>query len=68
MIVALVGQGEAAGMTKHMGMGLEAELCFRTGPLQHPGEACGGEWPSPFGDEHKRRLGLLLPLKPSQRA
>src|SRR5580704_12504664 len=42
-IVALVGQREAAGVTQHVGMGLEAELGGLASTLHKPGKARRGE-------------------------
>jgi hypothetical protein len=38
-VMAGVGEGEAAGVPKHVGMRLEIEARFRAGPLYHLGEA-----------------------------
>jgi hypothetical protein len=42
-VMAGIGEGEAAGVPEHMGMGLEIEAGFRAGPLQHLGEASSRE-------------------------
>ncbi len=66
-VVALVGQRVAAGVPQHVRVRLEAELGLGPCPLDHAGEASGGERRAPLRSEHEGRLGLLLALKPPQR-
>lgn len=43
-IMALGGQGEAAGLAEHVRVNLEAELGGLAGALDELGEAGGREW------------------------
>jgi len=65
-IMALVRQGEAAGVSKHVRMGLELQPGSLSSPLDHAGKAGRGERCSPFRCEHERRFGILLALQPTQ--
>ena len=47
-IVALVGQGEAAGVPEHVGVSLEAELGLDASTLHHPSKGCRGEGRTPL--------------------
>jgi hypothetical protein len=47
-IVPSVGEGVAAGMPKHVGMWLEAELRLDSGPFYHPRKAGAAERSSPL--------------------
>jgi hypothetical protein len=50
-VVALVGQGVAAGVTKHVGMRLELQARTGGGTLDHPGKAGGRERGTALADE-----------------
>jgi len=67
-IVALVGQGEAAGMAQHVRVRLEAELGGLAGTLDHAREPGRAEGRAALGCEHEGRLGLLLALELAQGA
>jgi len=43
-IVALVGQGEAAGMSEHVRVSLELQPCGFSGTLHHARESRRSEW------------------------
>jgi hypothetical protein len=59
-VVALVGEGKAAGVPQHVRVRFDAEP--DTGTLHQPGESCRGERRATFGREHECRLGFLLAL------
>ena len=66
-VVALVGQGIAASMPKHVRVRLERQLGLPARPLDHAGEPSCAERCPAFRREHKRRLRFLLAQKPPQR-
>jgi hypothetical protein len=66
-IVPFVRQGEAAGVSHHVGMSLEIEPSGLSGALHHAGKAGGGEWRAALGREHEGRRWVLLALKLPQR-
>jgi hypothetical protein len=43
-IVSFVRESVAAGVSQHVWMRFESQLCLSTGTLDHPCEPCGGEW------------------------
>jgi len=53
-IVALIGQGEAAGVPEHVGVNLEAELGSDAGALDKPCEAGRAEGRTPLRREYER--------------
>jgi hypothetical protein len=54
-VVAFIGEGVAAGVAKHMGMGLELHAGCIGRPLDHASEAGSRERRSPLADKDKRR-------------
>jgi hypothetical protein len=65
-VVALVGQGITASVSKHVRVRLEAQLGLLARPFDHAGEASRAEGRPPFRGEHEGRLGFLLALKTPQ--
>src|SRR6516165_10413715 len=65
-VVPFACQSVAAGVPKHVWVGLEAELGLSAGPLDHASEPCSAEGCSTFRCEHERRLGLLFSLEAPQ--
>jgi hypothetical protein len=61
-IVALVGQGEAAGVPEHVRMRLEFEFGGMTGALDHAGETGRGERGAALASEDEGRLRFLFTL------
>src|SRR6516162_5882786 len=57
-IVALVGQGESAGVAQHVRMGREVEAGRCAGAFDKPGKAGCGEWRTTFGREDEGRFGI----------
>ena len=53
-IVTVIGELEAASMTKHVGVRLEAEPSRFTSPLNHSSKARSGEGCSSFACEDER--------------
>jgi hypothetical protein len=66
-VVSLVGQREAAGMTQHMRVSLEAQLGGDASRLNHAGKAGRGERRAALRCEHERGLGILLAPEPAER-
>jgi hypothetical protein len=66
-VVALVGQGVAAGVAEHVGMRLEGQLGLPARPFDHAGEPSRTKRCPAFGGEHKGRLRFLFALEPPQR-
>ena len=64
-VVALVGEGVAAGVAEHVRVRLQLEAGDDGSTLDHPGKAGRGERGSPLADEDKRRR-LALALEPAQ--
>jgi hypothetical protein len=64
-VVAIVGQGVAAGVAQHVRVRLHFKAGGNRRPLDHAGKASGRERGSPLADEDKRRR-LALPLEPAQ--
>ena len=50
-VVALVGEGAAAGVAQHVGVGFQLQTSAGGGALDHPGEAGRGERRSALADE-----------------
>ena len=65
-IVALVGQRKATGVAQHVRMSRKAQLGLDASALLHARKACRRERRPPLAGEHKRRLGILLPLQLAQ--
>jgi hypothetical protein len=61
-IVPSIGQGIAAGVPEQVRVGLGGQLGDLASPLDHSGEASGGERRAALGSEYEGRPGLLLPL------
>ena len=64
-VVALIGEGVAAGVAEHVRMCLELEAGAGGGALDHPGKAGGRERGSALADEDEGRR-RALPLEPAQ--
>jgi hypothetical protein len=64
-VVALVGEGVAAGVAEHVRVCLEVEAGGAGCPFNHPGKAGGRERGCPLADKDKRRR-LALALEPAQ--
>jgi len=65
--VALVGQRKATGVAQHVRVNLQGEAGSLASALQHAGKPRRCEGRAALGREHERRLGILLPLQPTQR-
>src|ERR1019366_10156234 len=66
-VVALVGQGITAGVSKHVWVRLEGQFGLPARPFDHTGEASRTKRCPAFRGEHEGRLWFLLSLKPPQR-
>ena len=62
-IVPLAGERGAAGVAKHVRVGLEAQTRLNASTLNHAGEASGTKGRSTLRSEDEGRLGLLFALK-----
>jgi hypothetical protein len=63
-VVAVVGQLVATGVSKHMGMGFDAEIGRRRGPLDHPREAWRCQRRDALRHENEWRAGTLTLVPP----
>jgi len=64
---ALIAKLKAAGMTEHVGVGLETELGRVALPGHHLAPARRSEGRAALGREHERGWWLLVAFEPSQR-
>src|SRR5262249_28606360 len=58
-VVAVIGQLEAAGMAKHVGMDREWHLGGLPKALDKPVETDGTDWPAALGNEHVVVCGVI---------
>ena len=65
-IMTFIRQRETTGVPQHVRVNLEGEPGSLASARQHAGKPCRSEGRAALGREHERRLGILLPLQPTQ--